>query len=135
MTKITVQIIVNANIEKTWDYFTQPEHIMVWNHASDDWHCPKATNDLKVGGKFSYIMASVDGNHSFDFNGTYLEVILMQKINYHIEGGREVTVLFEENDGKTTVTEIFEAENENSIELQQQGWQSILNYFKKHIES
>ncbi len=132
---ITVRISTKENLEKVWDYFTQPKHIVNWNNASDDWHCPKSENDLKVGGTFTATMASKDGSMSFDFTGTYTEVVLMKKFVYTIADGRKVTVKFDVLDGNVILTENFEPENENSIELQRGGWQSILNNFKKYIEN
>lgn len=132
---ITVEVKMIAPIEKVWAFFTEPNHISNWYFASDDWHAPKAENDLQVGGKFLFRMESKDGSFGFDFNGIYDTVELKKRIEYKIEGGREVKILFASNAGITTVTEIFEPENENSIELQQSGWQAILNNFKKYVEA
>jgi uncharacterized protein YndB with AHSA1/START domain len=131
---LTVSITTNENPEKVWDYFTQPEHIVNWNFASDDWHCPAAENDLKVGNSFKYTMASKDGEMSFDFIGTYSEIQLHKKIAYTIADGRKVIVTFENSDGKLTINETFEPENIHSLEMQQGGWQTILDNFKKYLE-
>jgi len=132
---ITVRTSIEAPLQKVWDGFTKPEHIVNWNFASEDWHCPKSENDLEVGKRFTATMASKNGEYSFDFGGTYTEVIPLEKISYTIDGdGRKVSVLFYDFDNKTLVTEIFEPESENSIELQRGGWQSILTNFKKYIE-
>lgn len=132
---IAVQTTVHASIEKAWEMWTQPEHIMQWNNASDDWHCPKATNDLKVGGKFNYTMASKDGAMSFDFEGDYSKVALFSLIEYQIIDGRKVIVQFEKTNDGVQITESFEPENVHTEELQRDGWQAILNNFKKHCES
>jgi uncharacterized protein YndB with AHSA1/START domain len=132
---ITVQTTVHASIEKAWEFWTQPEHIMHWNNASDDWHCPKATNDLKVGGKFNYTMAAKDGTMSFDFEGEYSKVDDFSLIEYRIIDGRKVIILFEKTNEEVLITESFDPENMNPEELQQQGWQAILDNFKKHCES
>lgn len=132
---ITVRIATKESLEKIWDYFTQPKHIVKWNFASEDWHCPKAENDLKVGGTFTSTMASKDGKMSFDFGGTYSEVIPMKKYAYTMEDGRKATVKFDVLDGQTIITENFDPENENPIDMQRDGWQSILNNFKKHVEN
>lgn len=133
---ITVRASVNAPLQKVWDYFTQPEHIVNWNFASDDWYCPKSENEVEVGKRFTATMASKNGEHSFDFGGTYTEVIPLEKISYSIDGdGRKVSLLFHVFDNKTLVTEIFEPENENSIELQRAGWQAILTNFKNYTEN
>lgn len=129
---ITVQTTLALNIRKTWNYFTQPEHIVNWNFASPDWHCPFAENDLRNGGKFKYGMAARDGSFSFDFEGVYDEVIHEQKINYTMPDGRQVMIEFKESDNETTLIETFDPENENSLELQRNGWQAILDNFKKY---
>lgn len=131
---ITVSITTHENLEKVWDYFNQPEHVVHWNFASHDWHCPFAENNLKVGSNFKYTMASKNGKMSFDFIGTYSEIILLKKIAYTIADGRKVMITFESSNGKVTVTETFEPESVNSIELQRGGWQTILDNFKKYLE-
>lgn len=133
---ITVRVDINASLQKVWDCFTKPEHIVNWNFASSDWHCPKSENELEVGKRFTATMASKSGEFSFDFGGTYTEVTPLNKISYAIDGdGRKVSVLFQEFDTKTLVIEVFEPESENSIELQRGGWQSILSNFKKYTEN
>ena len=132
---ITVENTVNAPVEKVWECWTSPEHIIKWNNASDDWHTPHAENDLRVGGKFLSRMESKDGSMGFDFNGVYSEVKEHELIAYAIEGGRKVRITFSPVLEGTRVAESFEAENENSIELQRGGWQSIMDNFKKYVES
>jgi uncharacterized protein YndB with AHSA1/START domain len=134
-TIITVEATVNADIGRVWTCWTSPDHIVHWNFASDDWHCPRADNDLRTGGKFTAVMASKDGKMSFDFEGIYDEVIEYRKIAYSLSDGRKVTVIFEMTGGKTKVTETFDPENENPAELQRTGWQAILDNFKKYVES
>ena len=111
-----------------------PEHIINWNAASDDWHTTAAKNDLKVGGKCNYRMEAKDGSMGFDFTGTYTKVKEREVIDYVLDDGRTVSVLFESTDGGVNITETFEAENTNSIDLQKAGWQAILNNFKSYIE-
>ncbi|MBN8706984.1 MAG: SRPBCC family protein [Bacteroidetes bacterium] len=132
--KITVQTTVAADINKVWSSWTLPEHITKWNAASDDWHCPAATNDLRAGGRFCATMAAKDGSMSFDFEGIYDEVIHHRKITYSLADGRQVSIEFEAIGDKTRVIETFDPENENSMELQRDGWQSILDNFKAHTE-
>lgn len=134
MKTITVKTSVNAPVEKVWDFFTQPEHITKWNQASEDWHCPKSESDLKVGGKFNHTMAAKDGSFSFDFEGVYTDVIPNEKLAYDIIDNRKVEVNFSANNNETQIVETFEAEEENSIEMQQQGWQAILENFKQYTE-
>ena len=131
---ITVSATVEAPIEKVWEFWTVPEHIMQWNNASDDWHSPKSMNDLRTGGKFLTRMEAKDGSMGFDFGGVYDVVIPNDKIEYTMGDGRKVVVDFTDNKNQTTIEETFEAESENSPELQQQGWQAILDNFKKYAE-
>ena len=134
-TVITVNATIFAPIEKVWNNWTDPKHITKWNNASDDWHTPKAENDLRAGGKFHSRMEAKDGSMGFDFNGIYSDVEQHNHIAYTIEDGRKVDIYFKEKYGSTEIIESFEAENVNSVELQQAGWQSILNNFKKYTES
>ena len=133
-TKITVEAIVNASIEKVWEFWNAPEHIMKWCMASDDWHAPFAQNDLRVGGKGLTTMAAKDGSFSFDFEYIYTKVEEYKTIEYTIPDGRTVSIHFSKTDNGVKVVETFEAENENPIEMQRGGWQAILNNFKKHTE-
>ncbi|MDO8368242.1 MAG: SRPBCC family protein [Saprospiraceae bacterium] len=134
-TQITVTTTVNAPIEKVWKLWSGPEHIVKWNNASDDWHTPKAQNNLHTGGKFVFTMAAKDGSVSFDFEGVYDEVIENQRIAYTIADGREVHISFKTNRDKTEITETFEAESMNSLEMQKAGWQAILDNFKQYAEA
>ncbi len=133
-TKITVETLVSADLQKVWDCFTKPEHIVKWSFASDDWHCPKASNDIRTGGKFASTMASKDGKMSFEFEGVYSEVVPLRRIVYSMADGRTVQVDFIAEGKNTRVVETFDAENENPIEMQRGGWQAILDNFKKHTE-
>ncbi|GIV46271.1 MAG: activator of HSP90 ATPase [Ignavibacterium sp.] len=133
-TRISVEINIKAPIEKVWECFTKPEHIINWNFASDDWHCPRAVNDLQPGGKFSWRMESIDGSMGFDFEGIYTEVREFEKIKYKLGDNREVEITFQSENNFTIITETFDAENVFSLEQQRQGWQSILNNFKVYVE-
>ena len=133
-TIITVQATIQAPVEKVWDCWTNPKHIVQWNAASDDWHSPKAENDLRTGGKFTSRMEAKDGSMGFDFEGVYDEVKTNELIVYTIGDGRQVHIAFDSNGNETTVTERFAAENTHTIEQQQFGWQSILSNFKKYVE-
>ena len=134
-TKVTVESEVSADNKKVWDYWTKPEHITKWNFASDDWHCPKAENDLKVGGKMKSRMEAKDGSFGFDFEGIYDEVVDQKKITYTMADGRQATTDFENLGGKTKVKTTFDAEDQNPVEMQKGGWQAIMNNFKKYVES
>lgn len=133
-TSISIEVLIDAPSERVWECFTQSEHITGWNFASEDWHCPEAENNLIVGGAFSWRMEALDKSFGFDFKGTYSVVEIPTKIEYHIEDGRSVKIQFIEQGKQTRVVEVFEAENENPVQLQKQGWQAILNNFKKYSE-
>ena len=132
---ITVSISVNATIEKVWEYFTNPAHITKWYFASKDWCCPNAENNLHVGGKFITRMESKDGAIGFDFEGIYSTIVLHKNIEYYLADGRTVSTLFKDENNEISVSQIFVPENENSLEMQQGGWQAILNNFKKYLEN
>jgi uncharacterized protein YndB with AHSA1/START domain len=132
---ITVKTTVDAPIEKVWKYWSSPEHITQWNNASDDWHTPRAENDLRTGGKFLARMEAKDGSFGFDFGGVYDEVDENKFIAYTMGDGRKVSVAFLGNGNETEIEETFEAEDQNSIEMQKTGWQAILDNFKKYAET
>ena len=134
MNKITVQTNINAPIGIVWKCWTEPQHIIKWNFASDDWHCPNADINLIVGGVFNYEMAAKDGSFSFNFWGTYNKIELENLLEIELGDGRKMDVAFESINDTTTVTETFDPESENSLDLQKTGWQLILDNFKKHVE-
>lgn len=134
-TSITVENTINVPVSKAWEIWTNPEHITKWNTASDDWHTTSATNDLRAGGKFSARMEAKDGSFGFDFGGTYDEVKTNEQIVYTMEDGRKVHIDFIQKNNQTTVVETFDAETENPIDMQREGWQAILNNFKKYAET
>jgi uncharacterized protein YndB with AHSA1/START domain len=132
---ITVETTINAPVEKVWEFWTKPEHIVNWNNASDDWHTPKVENDLRVGSGFLSRMEAKDGSAAFDFVGKYEAVQNHEYIEYTITDGRRVQINFTAEQDKTKIVETFEAESTHSIELQQSGWQAILDNFKKYVEN
>lgn len=134
-TNIKVETIIHAPVEKIWKLWIEPKHIMQWNKASDDWHTPRAENNFRVGGKFLSRMEAKDGSWGFDFMGTYTTIKEHQEIEYTIDDGRKVQVSFFAKGNETTVTEIFEAEHTHPVEMQQAGWQAILDSFKKYVEA
>lgn len=133
--KITIDVLVRKPVEEIWEYFTEPVHIRNWNFASDDWHCPFAESELKVGGKFRYTMASKHGKHSFDFSGKFIDIGFWKFIKYELNDGRLVEIKFDECHEGTIIKEIFDAETIYPIDLQKAGWQAILNNFKIYAES
>jgi uncharacterized protein YndB with AHSA1/START domain len=132
---LTVKTTVNAPLEQVWQCWTAPEHIMRWAFASNTWEAPRAENDVKVGGKFFTTMAAKDGSAKFDFTGTYTVVEMLKHLEYDMDDMRHVTIRFEQTPGGVEITEIFDPESENSLELQQSGWQSILENFRKYVEN
>ena len=130
---ITVKTQVGAPLHETWTYYTESEHVINWNFASEDWHCPKAINDLREGGKFKITMASNDGNMEVDLDGTYDEIRPETHIAYTLDNGRHVTVDFAEQGGQTGVTVTFEPGQKEPRDHQEKRWQGILNNFKKYV--
>lgn len=134
-TKITVEATISADRKKVWDFWTKPEHITKWNFATDDWQCPRAENDLRVGGKYFARMEAKDRSFGFDFEAVYNEVIDQKKLTYTMSDGRQATTDFESLDETTKVTTTFDAESVNDVEMQRAGWQAILDNFKKYAET
>lgn len=134
-TAITVEATVKAPVEKVWRTWNEPQSIMKWCNASDDWHAPYSENDLRKDGKFKTTMAAKDGSFSFDFEGIYSAVTENKLIEYTIADGRKVRIVFTPLGNETKVTETFEAEGTHSVEMQRGGWQAILDNFKKYTES
>jgi uncharacterized protein YndB with AHSA1/START domain len=133
-TKITVETLISAPVEKVWNHWTDPAHIIHWNNASDDWHTPRAENDLRVGGRFLSRMEARNGSTGFDFSGQYSKVEQNKLIEYILDDGRKVQILFESEGNKTKVIETFEAEQFHPVEMQRAGWQAILDNFKDYVE-
>lgn len=131
---VTIAVEVNAPIEKAWEYWTRPEHIVNWNFASDDWHCPSATNDIAEGSKFSWRMEAKDGSMGFDFEGTYKKVIPNELLEYDLGDGRPVSVRFQQQGDAIVLTETFQGEDIHTLEQQRDGWQAILNNYKSYLE-
>jgi uncharacterized protein YndB with AHSA1/START domain len=133
--RITVETFVRTPVAKVWAAWTEPDHITQWNAASDDWHCPSAQIDLRVGGGFCFRMEARDNSMGFDFEGIYTEVIPGRKIVCAMGDDRDLTVTFAEEAGGTRVTECFTADPSHPIEMQRAGWQNILENFRKHTEA
>lgn len=131
---ITVKTTINAPLEKVWESWNEPAHISKWAFASDDWMAEGKENDLRPGGKFRTIMSAKDKSASFEFKGIYTNINGQELIEYDMDDGRHVKVRFEETPNGVEVTETFDPENENPIEMQREGWQSILGNFKKYVE-
>lgn len=134
-TKITVQARISADINKVWNYYTRPEHITKWNFASDDWHCPSAENDLRPGGKMKSRMEAKDGSFGFDFEAIYDSIVSPDYISFTMTDGRKAEINFNSDNEETVVKIVFDAENQNPVEMQKDGWQAILNNFKNYSET
>lgn len=132
--KIKIEAMIAAPLERVWSAWTKPEHIVLWNFASPDWCCPRAVNDLRVGGKYNARMEAKDGSFGFDFEAVYTEVVHPKTIVYRMEDGRQAATEFEQLGDKVKVTTSFDAEQENPVEMQKDGWQAILDNFKKYVE-
>lgn len=132
---IEVEITVHSTLEKVWDFWNNPIHIVNWYFASDDWYAPLSENDLQAGGKFKTTMSAKDGSFSFDLIGVYTKVEPMKTIEYEITGGRKVEIRFVKLEDGVKVIEKFEPEKENTLEIQKTGWESILYNFKKLVEN
>ncbi len=132
---ITIEAIVNADLDKAWEFFTEPRHIINWCMASDDWHAPYAENDLKTGGKFKTRMEAKNGSFGFDFEGIYSNVKKPETIEYDLEDGRHIIIKFTELGNGIKIEETFDPETENTLEKQRDGWQAILDNYKKYLES
>ena len=136
MNQLTVTTEINKPINEAWNFFNNPKHIVNWNFAHESWECPLAKNDLKVGGKLEVRMQAKDGSFGFDLVGIYDEIVENELIKYHFEDGRNIEIIFEKlSDNKTKVTENFHPENMNPLDFQKDGWQAILDNFKKYSES
>lgn len=133
--KIRIETTVTAPVPRVWQAFTTPPDIVQWNFASDDWCCPSAAVDLRVGGAHKARMEAKDGSIGFDFEGVYEEVIPKRAITLAMSDGRKARTTFEPAGTSTRVTTVFDAESENSVDVQRDGWQAILDNFKRHVES
>ena len=132
---ITVQNTINASIDKVWDLWTSPEHIMNWNIPFEDWHTPYSENDLKVGGKFKFTMAAKNESERFDFEGVYTRIEKFSWIEYRLLDNRTANVHFEDKGTQVKLTETFEPEAKNSEETQKQFCSAVIQNFKEYVEN
>lgn len=134
-TPITLETTIASDIEKVWNAWITPAHIMQWYYASPDWYVPAAENDLRVGQKFKTVMSSRDKTMAFDFEGTYTDIAQLSRIVYVLADGRVVETTFQTEADGIKVIQLFDPETVNPVEMQQAGWQAILNNFKSYVES
>jgi uncharacterized protein YndB with AHSA1/START domain len=132
--KITVKATIKADSKKVWDYYTNPKHIVNWNFADPSWHCPNAVNDLRIGGTFNARMEAKDGSFGFNFEAIYTELIDGKSFTYEF-GGRTSSAELTDLGKETELVVSFDPEEVNSLELQRNGWQAILNNFKSYTEN
>jgi len=133
--KIAIETLVKAKPDKVWEAWNTPADIKRWNTAQEDWHTTVSTVDLREGGKFLSRMEAKDGSVGFDFEGTYTRIVPGRTIEYRMSDGREVAVEFVERPGGVLVKTSFDAETENSPEMQRSGWQAILDNFGRYVEA
>lgn len=131
--KIIVETATTAPLEDVWRAYTSPEDIMKWNAASADWHTTRAEVDLRVGGTFCSRMEARDGSMAFDFAGTYTAIEPRKRIEYSF-GDRTAQVEFTPIANGTRVRVTFDSETTHSLEQQRNGWQAILDNFRRHVE-
>ncbi len=134
MEPITLSIEVNASIALVWKLWNTEEDIRHWNNVSDKWHTPSAHNDLRPGGRLSLVMGLRDGSFSFDFEAVYDEVRLHKFISYTLKGGRRSEIRFS-GTNPVTITETFEPNDNDPVEMQRDFCQAVLNSFKKYAEA
>lgn len=132
---ITVTVRVQTTIEQAWEIWNGPQHIIKWCSGHPDWHTTKCTNDLREGGHISTRMEAKDGSTGFEWSNTYDTVIPQTLIKYHMEDGRKCIITFKEQDREVVVTQKFDPETQNSIEQQQEGWQTIMDNYKLYVEN
>jgi uncharacterized protein YndB with AHSA1/START domain len=131
---ISTEIYVSASVSVVFDAWVNPSHIVNWYFASDDWCCPSAELDCRVGGTFSIRMEAKDQSFGFDFNGTFTVVEQEKQLHYILEDGRHVELNLTPTAEGTHIDWKFEPETQNPQDLQQQGWQAVLTHFKAYLE-
>lgn len=130
---ITIETIVAATPEEAWAAYNSPEAITQWNQASEDWHCPSASVDLRAGGRYVARMEAKDGSFGFDFGGTYEEVNEPHALALVMDEGRRMRTTFAAEGSGTRVTTIFDPEAMNPLDMQRDGWQSILDSYARYV--
>lgn len=135
---IAIEAIIQAPVEKVYSLYTQPKHITQWNFADESWCCPRASNDLRVGGKYLARMEAADGSMGFDFEGIYLQVIHEEVLHFEMPDQRQVWVRFKpinESPKGVKVSLNFHPHPDQPEEVQANGWNAILNRFKNYVEN
>ena len=133
--QVVIESLVNRPRQLVWTCYNQPEHIVKWNFASEDWRCPRAEVDLRAGGRLNSRMEAKDGSFGFDFEAIYDEVLDGVLVAYTLSDGRQVQTTFEDSGAATRVTTRFDAESQNPVDMQRAGWQAILDNFARYVES
>lgn len=136
MEPITIEITILKPLEKVWEYFYNPKHIVKWNYPTPNWHCPKADIDFREGGSFDYRLEYKDKTFGYDFAGVITEISDRKYVKSTLKDGRKIEVHFNKIDENTTeVVEIFEPEQQYSREMQRTGFYAILDRFHKYVEN
>ncbi|WP_315820949.1 SRPBCC domain-containing protein [Paraflavitalea speifideaquila] len=132
---ITVEIFVNAPVEAVWHYWTEPRHIMQWNQPSDEWTNSRVENDLRVGGRFLFMMEAKDGSAGFAFEGVYDAIQGHHSISYTLMDGRKTVNVFAAVGAGTTITETFEPTAGLPEQEQRIFCTGVLEKFKAYVEN
>lgn len=133
---ITFEQDIPATRERVYDAFINPDDLLQWHRASDDWTTPHAETDPQLGGAFNIGFGDPAGEHSFDFTGKYTELNRPNRIAYTIDDGRRVEIDFTDADDDTTrVSWSFEPENSFPEDMQREGWAAQLANLEKYLSS
>lgn len=131
---IAIETFVPVSPQAAWDAYTDPAAITQWNFASPDWCCPSADVDLRQGGRHVARMEARDGSMGFDFGGTYEAVEAPSSLVLKLDDGRVARTTFSAEEGGTRVRTVFDPESMNPVEMQRDGWQSILDNYANHVK-
>jgi uncharacterized protein YndB with AHSA1/START domain len=121
--ELVITRIFDAPRELVWKAWTEPERFMRW-WGPKDFTSPLCKIDLRVGGRYIWCMRWPDGRDSYT-TGEYREIVPLERLVYtdsfaDAEGNvvpatyygmaadipleMQVTVTFEDHDGKTKMT-------------------------------
>jgi uncharacterized protein YndB with AHSA1/START domain len=131
---IEVSVTIQKPLKVVWFHLLNPLSIQQWNQVSSDWETTEARVDLKVGGQYFAHMQAKDKSFGFDFIATFTKINPLENYTYVLDDQRVVTVTLKETKQGVLVTEVFDPENENPMEIQREGWQAILTSFKNFVE-
>jgi uncharacterized protein YndB with AHSA1/START domain len=104
--EVTLTRVFNAPRELVYEAFSKPELLKRW-FGPRGWSLVTCNVDLRVGGGFRFVMRGPDGR-DVGMRGTYKELNSPER-SVHVEsfddfpGESQVTAVFTEADGKTTL--------------------------------